>query len=103
MQKDAEVRRVLGETLRDWQPVLRAWVQGEDVRLSREQVAALQHLLGLLAERGEPSLRAAAVHEMQRIPWEQLAGMRVSEVEALLLGAEDAQRGTPMPSGTPQP
>ena len=103
MQKDAEVRRAFGETLRDWQPVLRAWVQGEDVRLSREQVAALQHLLRLLVERGEPLLRAAAVHEMQRIPWGQLAGMRVSEVEALLLGAEDAQRGTPMPSGTPQP
>ena len=102
-QDDAEVRRAFGETLRVWQPVLQVWVQGQDVRLSREQAVALQHLLKLLAERGEPSLRAAIVQEMQRIPWAQLAGMRVSEAEAMLLGAGEAPQGMPMPTGTPQP
>ncbi|RMD65263.1 hypothetical protein D6833_03215 [Candidatus Parcubacteria bacterium] len=101
LQGDAEVRQAFGETLRLWQPVLQAWAQGQDVRLSHEQVVALQRFLKLLAERSEPSLRAAVVQEMQRIPWARLAGMRVSEVEALLLG--EAPQRIPVPTGTPRP
>ncbi len=101
MQQDAEVRRAFGEVLRVWRPVLRAWVQGQDMPLNREQVAALQRFLKLLVERGEPSLRAAVLQEMQRIPWSRLAGMRVSEVEALLL--DKVPRRVPMPTGTPRP
>lgn len=103
LQEDAEVRQVFGETLRRWQPVLEAWVRGEDVRLGREQVVALERFLRLLAERGEPSLRAAVGQEMQRIPWGRLAGMRVREVEAVLLQAGEAPQGTPVPPGTPRP
>ncbi len=103
MQQDAEVRRAFGEVLRVWRPVLQAWVEGQDMPLSREQVAALQRFLKLLVERGEPSLRAAVLQEAQRIPWAQLARMRVSEVEATLLEAGEAPQGMPLPTGTPRP
>lgn len=101
LQQDAEMRAAFGETLRVWQPVLEAWVEGRDPQLTRAQVTVLQHFLKLLAERGEPSLRAAVLQEMQRVPWAQLAGMRVSEVEALLLG--EAPQGMPLPTSTPRP
>ncbi len=103
MQKDAEVRRAFGETLRVWQPVLQAWVEGRDVELTRAQIVVLQRFLKLLLERGEPSLRAAIVQEMQRIPWAQLTGMRMSEVEVLLLGAGEVPLRIPVPTGTPRP
>ena len=103
LQQDAEVREAFGETLRIWKPVLQAWVEGQDVQLTRTQVTAWQRFLKLVAERGEPSLQAAVLQEMRRIPWAQLAGMRVREVEALLLGAGEAPQGMPMPTGTPRP
>ncbi len=101
VQKDADVRKALDEVLRSWRPVLQAWVEGKDVPLSEPQVKVLQRFLTLLAERGGPSLRAAVLQEMQRIPWSRLAGMRVSEVEALLL--DKVPRRVPMPTGTPRP
>jgi murein DD-endopeptidase MepM/ murein hydrolase activator NlpD len=103
LQEDEEVRRAFGEALQLWQPALRAWVQGKEARLHRGQIVALQRFLRLLAERGEPSLRAAVAQEMGRIPWSRLAGMRVSEVEALLLGTAEAPQGMPVPTGTPRP
>ncbi len=103
LQEDEEVRQAFGEALQLWQPALRAWAQGKEARLHRGQIVALQRFLKLLAERGEPSLRAAVVQEMERIPWARLAGMRVSEVEALLLGTGEAPQGMPVPTGTPRP
>ena len=103
VQEDAEVRQAFGEALRVWRPVLQAWVEGEDVLLSREQVATLHRFLNLLAQRGGPSLQAAVAQEMRRVPWTRLTGMRANEVEALLLGAGRAPQGVPIPTGTPQP
>ena len=103
LQQDAEVRRAFGEVLRVWRPVLQAWVEGRDIQLTHAQVAVLQRFLKLLAERGEPSLRAAVLQEMRCIPWAQLVGMRLSEAEALLLGAGEAPQGMPLPTGTPRP
>jgi len=105
LQQDPQARQALAEALRQWQPLLQAWVEGRDAQVSPDQAAALQRAARLLIERGEPSLRAAVEQEAQRIPWAQLAGMRLQELEGLLLEPSSAT-GTPeppRPTGTPQP
>jgi murein DD-endopeptidase MepM/ murein hydrolase activator NlpD len=105
LQQDPEARQALAEALRQWQPLLQAWVEGRDAQVSPDQAAALQRAARLLIERGEPSLRAAAEQEARRIPWARLAGMRLRELEGLLLEPSSAT-GTPeppRPTGTPQP
>ncbi len=96
VQQDPQAAAAFAAAWRQSRPALQAWVTGAEARVSAEAVAAVHRFALLVIQRGAPSLAATVRQEAQRIPWDRLPGMRVQEVERLLLSRE-------VPLGTPRP